>query len=186
MTSSPSSSQGTHLDNFGIHATVCSRCPTNHAGTAPEHVSASETTCELVRAVLHRGGWVEAIPLALWDVVLVVRGFSAPPHTVQIRLSIGIGVGIGIGIGIGIDIGVGIGIGICFGGQVVFKVEAVSHSPCVNCWGDDLVFVQQKGTTRAAVEAATVLGDVANGVVCRQQLARREWRANTRVKFAAW
>ena len=55
--------------------------------------------------------------------------------------------------------------------HILFKVEPILHPPGVNAWARVLVGIDQDGLVMAAVKPAVVFGNVADGIVCGNQLA---------------
>ena len=95
----------------------------------------------------YRGG-IETVGLGLGYIVLVVGGFCRPPDTE--------------------------GVAVARGGPsiIVFKVKTIFHVENICFRVDGLVSVQQIHFVVAAVETAPVGTNVADRVVCREQLCK--------------
>ena len=93
----------------------------------------------------YRGG-IETVGLGLGYIVLVVGGFCRPPDTE--------------------------GVAVARGPSIVFKVKTIFHVENICFRVDGLVSVQQIHFVVAAVETPPVGTNVADRVVCREQLCK--------------
>jgi len=97
--------------------------------------------------VLHGRCGIRAVGKGLWHIVLIVCRLGGPPHPERVSLR-----------------------------GVLFKVEAVLHEEGIHLWWDFLICIQQYRTTGAPPKTTIISSNVADCIVCLDQITCRIWR----------